>query len=392
MIILADAGRLNNKIFLNNLFLNNLMELKTKNFFLGLTTLMGTVIGAGFLGIPKALTLSGYFQGAVLMVIVAFFMFIMCLFTTELTLNTKTVYQMPGMIRKYLGKGWGIFTSIIFALVSVGAIIAYLLGSSKIIANLTGFNQVYCMIAYFAFIFIFVFKGLDSIKKAAFFIEVALFSFLIILAFFLSDNFALSNLSLAATGNLIVPFGVILFSFGGYNIMAQVEQITKSNKEQMVKISFFGMVLAFIFFLSFATIMLGVFGNNVSDIATENLTGLVGLIGNLIALFAMTGSFIMSGTLLKDMLVNDYNINPNLGSFIAMFFPLIFIILFGPSFINTLAFTGAVVAGIFGVILCITIIYERKKLKTFIYKAPFGNALPIITAIFFAIGIISTLL
>ncbi|MFA5333812.1 MAG: aromatic amino acid transport family protein [Candidatus Nanoarchaeia archaeon] len=368
------------------------MDSKFKSFLLGLATLMGTVIGAGFLGIPKALTLSGYFQGAILMIVVAFFMFVMCLFATELTLNTKAVYQMPGMIRKYLGKGWGVFTSIIFLLISVGAIIAYLLGSSKILSNLTGINQTYCMIAYFAVIFIFVFKGLNSIKKAAFFIELVLFTFLIIMAFFLRGDFAFVNLNFPASGNLIIPFGVILFSFGGYNIMAQVEQITKSNKDLMVKISFFGMILSFVFFLAFATIILGVFGNQVSDIATESLTGVVGLIGNMIALFAMTGSFIMSGLLLKDMLVNDYTLNPNLSSFLAMFFPLLFIMLFGPSFINTLAFTGAVVAGIFGVILCITIIYERKKIAKFYYKAPFGNVLPIITAIFFLLGIISTLL
>ncbi|MFA5303750.1 MAG: aromatic amino acid transport family protein [Candidatus Nanoarchaeia archaeon] len=368
------------------------MDSKFKSFLLGLATLMGTVIGAGFLGIPKALTLSGYFEGAILMILVAFFMFVMCLFTTELTLNTKAVYQMPGMIRKYLGKGWGIFTSIIFSLISVGAIIAYLLGSSKILSNITGFNQVFCMIAYFVVIFIFVFKGLNSVKKAAFFIELSLFSFLLILAFFLRGDFAFSTLSFPAAGNLIIPFGVILFSFGGYNIMAQVEQITKSNKDLMVKISFYGILLSFVFFFLFATIMLGVFGSQISEIATESLTGVVGLIGNLIALFAMTGSFIMSGLLLKDMLVNDYSLNPNISSFIAMFLPLIFIILFGPSFINTLAFTGAVVAGIFGVILCITIIYERKKITKFYYKAPFGNFLPIITAIFFLIGILVTLL
>ena len=368
------------------------MNAKTKTFFLGLATLMGTIIGAGFLGIPKALTLSGYFQGAILMVLVALFMFIMCLFATELTLNTKNVYQMPGMISKYLGKSWGILASIIFALMSVGAIIAYLLGSSKILSNLTGFNQYYCMIAYFAVIFFFVYKGLNSIKKAAFFIEASLFTFLIILAIFLSPNFSINNLNFSASGDLIIPFGVILFSFGGYNIMAQIEQITKSNKELMVKISFYGMLLSFIFFFFFATIMLGVFGSNIADIATESLSGAVGILGNLIALFAMTGSFIMSGMLLKDMLVNDYRLNPTISTFIAMLIPLIFILLFGPSFISTLAFTGAVVAGIFSVLLCATIISERKKLKTLIYKAPFGNILPIITAIFFLIGIITTLL
>ncbi len=369
------------------------MKDETKRFFLGLATLMGTIIGAGFLGIPKALTISGYFNGIILMIIVAFFMFAMCLFTTEIVLNTKKVHQMPGMIGKYLGKKWGIFSSIIFALISIGAIIAYLLGSSKILSNMTGINQTYCMIAYFALVFIFVLRGLGSIKKAAFFIELALFSFLIIMAIFLGKDFSFSNLSFQSNNDLIVPFGVILFSFGGYNIMAQVELITNGKKDLMTKIGFFGMLLAFIFFAGFATIILGVFGNNVADIATESLSGIVGLIGNLIALFAMTGSFIMSGMLLKDMLSDDYGINSTLSSFMAMFVPLFFILLAGPTFMNTLAFTGAVIAGIFAVLVCITVIFERKKLKNKLdYKAPFGNFLPIITAIFFLIGIIASFL
>lgn len=359
---------------------------------MGLVTLMGTIIGAGFLGIPKALTLGGYFQGAILMVLVAFFMFVMCLFTTELALNTKNVHQMPGMIRKYLGKKWGILASIFFALISTGAIIAYLLGSSKILSSITGISQLYCMIAYFSFVFIIVYKGLGSIKKAALIIEIALFSFLIIIAFLLRNDFSFANLDFSATGNLIIPFGVILFSFGGYNVMAQIELITKSSKDLMVKISFFGMLLSFIFFFAFSTIMLGVFGSEVADIATETLTGVMGGLGNLIALFAMTGSFIMSGMLLKDMLHNDYKINPNLSAFIALFFPLFFILLFGPGFIDTLAFTGAVVAGVFAVLMCATIIASRRKVKKFYYKAPFGNILPILAAIFFLIGIIVTLL
>jgi multisubunit Na+/H+ antiporter MnhB subunit len=75
--------------------------------------------------------------------------------------------------------------------------------------------------------------------------------------------------------------------------------------------------------------------------------------------------------------------------------PLLFVLIFGPNFINTLSFTGSVVAGMFGLLICIAIIFERKKLKKtkskVYFTVPGGSFLPIITGIFFLIGILVTL-
>lgn len=363
------------------------MKPKTHMLIASVATLVGIVVGAGFLGIPKAMTLSGYLPGVLLMIIVSLVAFIMCLFAIELALNTKKVHQMPGMITKYLGKKIGIISSIIFALISFGAMSAYLTGSSDILSVYTGIDQVYCMIIYFFLVFFFVWKGLKLIEKAETYLGIAMLIFLIILAIIMRPDFDVNNLTSLQTSDLLVPLGVIIFSFGGYNVMMQVEEITNGNKELMIKTSIIGTIIPFIFFFTFATLMLGVFGNNIGNIATESLAGIIGAIGNSLAFFAMTSSYIISGLLWKDMLIDDYGISKKSSVLIAMFSPFIFTLLVSPNFIDILAYTGAVLAGIFSIIVCITIITHRKKIRKSYYKTPGGIITPIIIAVFFAIGI-----
>jgi len=160
----------------------------------------------------------------------------------------------------------------------------------------------------------------------------------------------------------------------------------------MVKTSVIGMFIPFIFFLAFSTLMLGVFGNNIADIATESLTGIIGIIGNTIAFLAMTSSYIISGLLLKDMLIDDYNIGKTKSTLLAMFSPLIFILIASPNFINTLAFTGALLSGLFAIIVAFAVIKHRKIIRKKYYETPGGIITPIFTILFFIIGIISIII
>lgn len=367
------------------------MDNKIKMLLTAIATLMGTVVGAGFLGMPKAFTLTGFIPGLVIMVIVSIVMFFMCLLVTELTLNTKSVYQMPGMISKYWGSKMGFIGSLIFALISFGAMVAYLIGCADIISHYTGVPIMYCMIVYFLTIFFLVYKGLKIVEKAEFYLGLSLIIFLVILWLIMGGSFEINNLLSFETTDLILPLGVIIFSFGGYNVMTQVELITNGDKDLMVKTSLIGIIIPFLFFLTFTILMLGVYGSNVSDIATESLTGVLGVIGNLIAFLAMTSSYIISGLLLKDMLVDDYNMNEEISSLIAMLIPFLFTLFSAPSFINTLAFTGSVVAGLFAILISVTVLKHRKRIRKVYYKTPGGWFTPVFAIIFFAIALISLL-
>ncbi|VVB74753.1 Tryptophan/tyrosine permease family protein [Candidatus Tiddalikarchaeum anstoanum] len=363
------------------------MNSKTSMLVASVATLIGIIIGAGYLGIPKAITIAGLIPSIAMMIVVSIVMFFMCLFATELALNTKKVYQMPGMIGKYWNKKAGWVASITFALISFGAMCAYFIASSEIISTYTGLSPTISMTAYFIFIFFLVLNGLKLVEKAEIYLGIAKILFLIILLFILSPNINTANLTSLSTTNLLIPLGVFIFSFSGYNVMAQIEEITNGDKKIMIQASIISLVISLLFFAAFGLLMVGVFGEGVKSVATENLTGIIGVIGNAMALFSMTGSCIMSGLLWRDMLVDDYGVKKWLSSIIATLVPFLFTLFISPSFIDTLAFTGAVLSGLFAILLCITVVIQRKKIRTVYYKTPGGIITPIIVSLFFIIGI-----
>lgn len=367
------------------------MKERNKQLIKSVSIMIGLIVGAGFLAIPKALSLSGITLGAIIMIVVCIIMYLMCLLTTELTLNTKKVYQMPGMIGNYLGKKIGKISGIFFSFISFGAMIAYLIGSSQILSKLLGINNLIAMLSYFLLISFFIFKGLKIVEKIEIYLTSTLIIFLIILAILSFSDFNFNNLRIFEIKEIASPLGIILFSFGGFNVMSQVELITKSNKKLMIKAAKWGNIVSFLFFSGFALIMLSLFGNNINSIATENLSNynfILGLIGNILAFLAMTSSYIMSGLLLKDMFIDDYNLNKNISSGITMLIPLIITLFIAPTFIDILSFTGAVLSSIFSIFLAITIIVSRRKIKKVYYKAPGGIFTPLFLIGFFIFSII----
>ena len=107
-----------------------------KQFIMAIATLVGTIIGAGVLGIPYAISKSGFIPGMIILVILGFAVLILNLCVGEVALRTKGRHQLPGYAEKYLGK-WGkhvMSFSIIFAI--YGALIAYFIGSGNVLADI----------------------------------------------------------------------------------------------------------------------------------------------------------------------------------------------------------------------------------------------------------------
>ena len=62
----------------------------------GLAVLVGTIIGAGILGIPYVVAKSGFVIGAVHIILIGIIMTIVMLYLGEITLRTKANHQLPG--------------------------------------------------------------------------------------------------------------------------------------------------------------------------------------------------------------------------------------------------------------------------------------------------------
>ena len=100
-------------------------------FFPALAVLVGTTIGAGFLGIPYVVSKSGFLPGLAYLILVAVFMMFVKFYLGEITLRTKGNHQLTGYAEMYLGKSgkWLKFFAMIFGIYS--ALVAYLIAEGE---------------------------------------------------------------------------------------------------------------------------------------------------------------------------------------------------------------------------------------------------------------------
>ena len=65
-------------------------------FWIAVTTLVGTIVGAGILGIPYIVAKAGFLVGFILMLILGIAFIFLNLFAGEIVLRTKEQHQLTG--------------------------------------------------------------------------------------------------------------------------------------------------------------------------------------------------------------------------------------------------------------------------------------------------------
>ena len=113
--------------------------------FPAITTLIGTMIGAGILAIPYAVSKSGFFIGLITMFIVALLMILVYLYLGEISLRTKEFHQITGLAGKYLGKKgkYWMFAATVFGIYA--ALLAYLIAEGQSLSFLFFSNTNYSL-------------------------------------------------------------------------------------------------------------------------------------------------------------------------------------------------------------------------------------------------------
>ena len=73
-----------------------------KHFYAAIATLVGTIIGAGVLGIPYVISQAGFITGLVNLVILGVAVLLLYLFVGEVVLRTRGNHQLTGYAEIYL--------------------------------------------------------------------------------------------------------------------------------------------------------------------------------------------------------------------------------------------------------------------------------------------------
>jgi tyrosine-specific transport protein len=337
-----------------------------KKFLLweAIATLVGTIIGAGILGIPYVIAQAGFWTGIFDIVLLGIVVLVIYLYLGEVVLRTKGVHQLPGYAEKYLGKtGKRLMVfSMIFG--NYGALIAYIIGEGLALAAIFGGEPLTYSLIFFIIVSVIVYSGLKAVGES----ELIMLPMVITVIFVISVlSFGYANLGNYITfdiAKILVPYGVILFAFLGAAAVPEMEQELVKNRKLMKKAIIIGVMIPIISYLLFAFAVVGVSGHATTEVATIGLGREIGgymiIIGNLLAVLTMSTSFLTLGLALKQTYNYDYKLNETLSWALTVFIPLVIAVSGLTTFIQIIAISGVIAGGIEGVLIVLMSIRAKK--------------------------------
>ena len=340
-----------------------------------LAVFTGTIIGVGIFGLPYIASKTGF-------LVVVFYFFVLIILTiivhlllAEVSRDTQKIARIPGYAEEYLGKGWGRFSLIVSSLGLIGALLAYLILGGEFLKSYFspyfGGSAILYTLVYFALGAFLIYKGIKSIAKT----EIIMgFTIILILFFFFSRGLSSINLENFLTFNpryFIFPYGAILFSLWGLNLVPEIKEMVERDRKKLRQVISSGIILAGLCYLFFIFIILGVSGPKTSPNALSGFALAIGgqavRLGFIFGLLTTFTSFIALGLTLKKIFQYDLKLPEKTSWFIACFSPLLLYFLGIKNFIGVISLTGAVMLGLEAII--VIFIYKNFLEKRFQRKA-----------------------
>lgn len=364
--------------------------------FVAISILLGTIIGAGVLGIPYVFMRSGFSLGMLNLLIVGFIVALCQLYLGEITLRTKDFKHLSGYASKYLGKKGKYLMFLALVIGIYGAILAYLVGVSEslsfmIYSDLT--HSLYLGIAFWLFMSILSYQTLKALEKGET-LGIALIGVLIVsISVMFWNKIDISNLQYATLPNLFIPFGVVLFAFMGFSTVPEVARVLKNDKHSFKKSIIWTNIIVFIIYAIFAAIVLGVQGAKTPEIATLALGKPFILLG----ILTMFTSYLALSVAFMDNLRFDFYLKKSKAWFITIAIPLILFIIV--ELTNSSSFTkilgiGGVLSGGLTAILILFMIKSAKKSgdRKPEYSIPYSSILTGVLILIFTAGAVLEIL
>ena len=359
------------------------------NLWKAVATVIGTCIGAGILALPKAFTLSGFVPAMVLLIVLAWASTLMNLFVSEVTLRTKKEKQVVGLAEIYLGKTgkYVMLASVVIGM--FGALTAYTVAIGDIGTTMTGIHQSFFFIALTLLAYLVISKGVKMVGEVETVLITLMIIFIFLIVSILGVNLNIENLKTYSLQNFFLPYGAIFFALMSYSVVPEVEEMLEKEKHNMYKASIYAMLICTVIYTLFPLVFISEFGSGVSGIATESLSGILGIIGNLIAILTMSTSYFAIGLVLRSVFGKDLKFGEARAAVIVCFIPFLISFFVNPSFFDIISITGAYTGSLTGILLCLMVFQARKHgddKPVGVVKG--GNILVYIMIGFFVLGIV----
>ncbi|ASJ16659.1 amino acid permease [Thermococcus chitonophagus] len=259
-----------------------------------LAILIGTQIGAGVLGLPYAASEVGLIPALAVLIGVMLLM----LFTAYIVLDLSAKMngaQMSTIAQRVLGKPGGWIMLISIAIMSFGALLAYISGMGEVLNGLFGINDRLGAVLFWLFASLIVYAGIEMSGKSELAMSLAMLVLFLLVAILLLPKGDIHRAMYFNREGLWKIIGVSIFALGCHSIIPDVYK-SLGNYKDMKRVVLLAFLIPTAVYALFMVSFLIVFGRETPQIATQALASLYGdfgnVIGNLIPFFAITTSYI----------------------------------------------------------------------------------------------------
>lgn len=307
--------------------------------------LFSTIVGAGMLSIPFVVAQVGVVVGFFYVLGMGLIMCVVHLLLTEIVIRTQRHLQLTGLIRKYVGSFGVWIMAIVFLVLHIGAMVAYLIGEGESLAMLFGGPSIFWAILFFICGTLIIIRGTRTISHFDFWMSIATIVVIGILVWLSMGATHVWLYVPRETASLWLPFGVLLFAFHGTSAIPELEMITGSDVRALRRAVLVGSLVPIALYCVFAAVVVSVTGADTTEIATIGLGNAVGprvvLIGNIFAVIAMSSSFVTIGQALRRSFQWDYGWHQWTALGAAVGLPFLLYMSGAREFIQVIAVVGA---------------------------------------------------
>lgn len=325
----------------------------------------GMTIGAGILGLPYAITKVGLLPGVVLLIAIGLVMICLNMMMSDVANWAGENLQLPGLAGKFLGAPAKIFSSIILVLRSYGTLLAYIVGEGLVLAVLFGGSALGWSVIFWSFGSLLVWGGLERVKKADKILSLSVMIIVAGIGVYLLPHGSMVHWNSTALSQWWVPFGVILFALHALPAIGEAHALLPGQPKVFKKAVLIGSVTPLLIYLLFIVGVVGVLGQNVTEVATIGLGvkfgPIMAVFANVFAALAMSTGFMGLGTALKESFVWDFKVHRNTSILLVVSVPLALFLLGLRSFVQILEVVGGLFISIEALLMAAVYLKARRN-------------------------------
>lgn len=369
-------------------------QMKNQNL-IGSLLFAGTLVGAGILGLPYALSQSGFIGGTVIFVVGTFFAWLTSIYVGRLVYMQDSESSLYSIFRSHLGANIGYLTLAGILFSSYGAMIAYPLAIGTTFQSLFNIPMWLGAVLFLAILSFLLTRTPGNSNMFNAVITTVLVLLLVWVMYKSIPAIETNNFLFFKPGEIFGASGIIIFAFAGHIVIPTVLYYIKTNSKQGMRVLQFGFFLVAALYFFFFVVSIGVMGNSVTPVATIGLSGhvsvTVALVGQTFAGLAILTSAYGIGISLK-LTFQDLFKMKSITSILLIIIPVLLFDIYlskmeGDAFTDVLNYAGGIGSAIYiGIIPALIV---KKLARTHYF--PLGQNGATLCMVFYGLAIFYTL-